>query len=80
MGSIKNRVALHMIKRAEAEGVLTRNKKILEATSGNKDIRIAWIVAMKSYWCVILMLGSASIERRRIIKALGAKLVLASTE
>jgi cysteine synthase len=80
MGSMKDRIALRMIKRAEEEGTLTKNKTIVEATSGNTGISVAWVAAIKGYKCVILMPKSASVERRRIMKALGAKLILASTE
>jgi cysteine synthase B len=80
MGSMKDRVALRMIKRAEEEGELTSNKTILEATSGNTGISIAWVAALKGYKCVILMPKSSSVERRRTVRALGAKLILASTE
>ena len=80
MGSVKDRIALRMIRRAEDEGVLTRSKIILEATSGNTGISVAWVAALKGYKCVIIMPRSASVERRRIMKALGAKLILASTE
>ena len=80
MGSMKDRVALRMIKQAEEKGELTSNKTILEATSGNTGISLAWVAALKGYKCVILMPKSASVERRRIVKALGAKLILASTE
>jgi cysteine synthase B len=80
MGSVKDRIALRMIRRAEDEGVLTGSKMILEATSGNTGISVAWVAALKGYKCVIIMPRSASVERRRIMKALGAKLILASTE
>jgi cysteine synthase B len=80
MGSLKDRVPLQMIQRAEEEGVLRGNKTILEATSGNTGISVAWVAALKGYKCVIVMPKSSSIERRRIMKALGAKLILASTE
>jgi len=80
MGSVKDRIALRMIQRAEDEGALTRSKIILEATSGNTGISIAWVAVLKGYKCVIIMPRSASVERRKIMKALGAKLILASTE
>jgi S-sulfo-L-cysteine synthase (O-acetyl-L-serine-dependent) len=80
MGSVKDRIALRMIRRAEDEGVLTKSKIILEATSGNTGISVAWVAALRGYKCVIIMPRSASVERRRIMKALGAKLILAPTE
>lgn len=80
MGSVKDRIALRMIRRAEDEGVLTRRKVILEATSGNTGISVAWVAALRGYKCVIIMPESASVERRKIMKALGAKLILEPTE
>ncbi|MCX8177761.1 MAG: cysteine synthase family protein [Candidatus Bathyarchaeota archaeon] len=79
-GSLKDRIAFKMIKKAEKEGKLTRDKTILEATSGNTGISIAWAAALKGYRCTIVMPKSVSIERRKILKALGARLVFASTE
>lgn len=80
MGSVKDRIALQMIQRAEEEGTLTRSKMILEATSGNTGISVAWVAALKGYECVVLMPRSASVERRKIMKALGARMILAPTE
>ncbi len=80
MGSVKDRIALRMIRRAENEGELTKSKIILEATSGNTGISVAWVAALTGYRCVIIMPKSASFERRKIMKALGAKLILEPTE
>jgi len=80
MGSVKDRIALRMIERAEKEGNLTRDKVILEATSGNTGISVAWVAALKGYQCAILMPTAVSVERRKIVKALGARIILASTE
>jgi len=80
MGSLKDRIALRMIERAEEEGKLTKDKMILEATSGNTGISVAWVAALKGYKCVIVMPEFVSIERRQILKALGAELVFVSTE
>ena len=80
MGSLKDRIALRMIERAEEEGKLTRDKMILEATSGNTGISVAWVAALKGYRCVIVMPEFVSAERKEILKALGAELVFVSTE
>jgi cysteine synthase B len=80
MGSLKDRIALCMIEKAEAEGKLTTGKVILEATSGNTGISVAWVAALKGYKCEIVLPNSVSEERKKILKALGAKLVFVSTE
>ncbi|MDD5712541.1 MAG: cysteine synthase, partial [Smithellaceae bacterium] len=73
-GSIKDRVALHMINKAEERGELTKDKVILEATSGNTGIGLALIAAAKGYRLCLTMSESASEERKKILKALGAEL------
>lgn len=75
-GSIKDRVALHLIEFAEASGILTKEKTIIEATSGNTGIAIAMIGAAKGYKVTIVMSESVSVERRKIISAYGADLIL----
>jgi len=75
-GSIKDRIALKMIEQAEAEGVLTRNKTIIEATSGNTGIALAMIGAVKGYQVEIVMSEAVSIERQKTICAYGAKILL----
>jgi len=80
MGSLKDRIALPMIERAEESGKLNKDKIILEATSGNTGISLAWAATLKGYKCVIVMPKSVSVERRGILKVLGAKLVFVSTE
>lgn len=75
-GSVKDRAALSLIEFAEASGVLTRDKTILEATSGNTGIALAMIGAAKGYNVTIIMSESASVERRKIIQAYGAELIL----
>lgn len=75
-GSIKDRVALKMIEKAIEEGKLTKNKTIIEATSGNTGIGIAMIGAVKGYAVEIVMSESASIERRKMIQSFGAKITL----
>ena len=73
-GSIKDRVALYMVEQAEKRGELTKDKIILEATSGNTGIGLAMVAAAKGYHLCVIMSESASEERKRILKALGAEL------
>jgi cysteine synthase len=79
-GSVKDRMALYLLEYAEAAGKLTREKIILEATSGNTGIALAMIAAAKGYRIHITMPESVSIERRKIIKAYGAELILSPGE
>jgi len=74
-GSIKDRTALHMIERAEERGELTKNKIILEATSGNTGIGLAMVAAAKGYNIMLALSESASEERKKILKAMGAELL-----
>jgi cysteinyl-tRNA synthetase len=73
-GSIKDRIALYMVEQAEKRGELTKDKIILEATSGNTGIGLAMVAAAKGYRLCMIMSESASEERKRIMKALGAEL------
>jgi len=75
-GSIKDRIALKMIEQAEKKGELTKNKTIIEATSGNTGIAIAMIAAVKDYKVEIVMSDAVSVERRKMIAAFGAKITL----
>ncbi len=75
-GSIKDRVALRMIEDAERNGSLTRDKTVIEASSGNTGIGLALVCAVKGYRCLIVMPDSASTERKRLIRAYGADLLL----
>jgi cysteine synthase len=79
-GSVKDRMALYLIEYAEAAGKLARDKKILEATSGNTGIALAMIAAAKGYKICVVMPESVSVERRKIIKAYGAELILSPSE
>lgn len=75
-GSVKDRTALTLIEFAEASGILTHEKTVIEATSGNTGIALSMICAYKGYKVTIVMSESASVERRKIIKAYGAELIL----
>ncbi len=75
-GSVKERISLSMIEAGEASGELTKNKIVLEATSGNTGIGLAMVCAAKGYRCVLVMPESASIERRKIMQAYGAEILL----
>ena len=75
-GSIKDRVAKHMIEQAEARGDLKPGMTIMEPTSGNTGIGLALVGVQKGYRVVIVMPENMSEERKKIIKALGAELIL----
>lgn len=79
-GSIKDRIALKMIEAAEKSGELTRDKTIIEPTSGNTGIGLAMVGAIKGYDIEIVMSAAVSVERRKVLEGFGAKIILSSKD
>ncbi len=73
-GSVKDRIAYYMIKKAEEEGLLTKDKIILEPTSGNTGIGLSMVAASKGYRCLLTLPECVSLERRNTLRAYGAEL------
>jgi cysteine synthase A len=80
MGSVKDRLAMNVIEQAEKDGTLKPGQTVIEATSGNTGIGLAMVCAQKGYPLVVTMAESFSIERRKMMRFLGAKVVLTPAE
>ena len=79
-GSVKDRIAKYMIEQAEQSGQLTKDKIVIEPTSGNTGIGLALVCRVKGYNLFLVMPENMTLERRQILNAIGAKIILSEAD